>query len=74
MGDEPCLITVDTGVSVTTVRPDIVAAGPKRKPRRHYLLKRASKEALPILKETLVEPTLGRSPTHIWVLIAEITT
>jgi hypothetical protein len=72
IGNEPCLVTTDTSVSVTTVRPDLAAVGPKRKPRRHYLLKRVSKEALSILKEALVEPTLEWSPTHIWVLMAEI--
>jgi hypothetical protein len=33
----------------------------------------ASGETLPILKEALVELTLGLSPLCVWVLIAEIT-
>jgi hypothetical protein len=37
------------------------------------MLQTASGEALPILKETLVELTLGWSPIGIWVLVTEIT-
>jgi hypothetical protein len=44
-----------------------------KKQSSHYMLQTASGEALPILKEALVELTLGQSPIHILVLIAEIT-
>jgi hypothetical protein len=36
------------------------------------MLETASGEALPILKEALVELTPGRNPIHTWVLVAEI--
>jgi hypothetical protein len=37
------------------------------------MLQTASGEALHILKEALVELTLGRRPICIWALVAEIT-
>jgi hypothetical protein len=55
VGDEPCLITMDTGASVTTISSDVAAEAPKRKRRRHYFLQAVFKEALPILKEVLME-------------------
>jgi hypothetical protein len=69
-GDKPCLLTIDTGASVTTVRPNTAAGLPKRKPS-HYILQMASWETLPILKEALVELTLGQSPIRIAVFIME---
>jgi hypothetical protein len=36
--DKSCLVTTDTGASMTIARPDITAAQPERKPIRPYVL------------------------------------
>jgi hypothetical protein len=69
---KPCLMT-DTGASVTITWPDIVVGLPERKQSRLHSLQKASWETLPVLKEALVELTLGQKPLHIWVFITEIT-
>ena len=51
-------MNIDTGASVTIVRPDIVAEKPERKPSRAYVLQKASGETIPVLKEALVDLTL----------------
>jgi hypothetical protein len=66
-------VTIDTGASVTIARPDIVAGQPKKKPSRAYVLQTASGETIPVLKEALVELTLGQRALRIWVFIAEVT-
>ena len=66
-------MTIDTGASVTIVRPDIVAGRPERKPSRAYVLQTASGETLPMLREALVELTLGQRALSIWVFVAEVT-
>ena len=66
-------MTIYTGTSVTIVRPDIVAGQPGRKPSRPYVLQTASGETIPVLKEALVELTLGRRALRIWVFVAEVT-
>jgi hypothetical protein len=66
-------VTIDTGASVTIARPDIVSGRPERKPSRAYVLQTASGETLPLLRETLVELTLGQRALRIWVFVAEVT-
>jgi hypothetical protein len=66
-------VTIYTGTSVTIARPDIVAGQPERKPSRPYVLQTASGETIPLLKEALVELTLGRRALRIWVFVAEVT-
>jgi hypothetical protein len=68
-----CRVSIDAGVPVTTARPEIVAGQPERKPSRLYVLQMASGEIIPILKEALVELTLGRGALKILVFVAEIT-
>jgi len=70
---KPCQVTIDTGASVTITQPDIVAGQPVRKPSRAYILQNASGETIPVLKEALVELTLGQWATRIWVFVAEFT-
>jgi hypothetical protein len=60
--DTPCLMTIRTGSSVTTARPDITAGLPKRELTWLYVLQMVSRETLPHLKEVLVELTLGCHP------------
>ena len=56
---KPCQVTIDTGASVTIARPDIVAGKPERRPGRTYVLQTASRETPRLLKEAIVELTLG---------------
>jgi hypothetical protein len=53
-------VTNNTGASVTIARPDMVVGQPERKPSRAYVLQTASGETIPVLKEALVELSLGR--------------
>jgi hypothetical protein len=66
IGEKPCLVTIDAGASVTITRPHITAGLPEKD------LQMASEETLPILKETLVEVTLGQSPIYNWVFVTHI--
>ena len=66
-------MTIDTGVSVTFARPNIVAGQPEWKPSRTYVLQTASGETILVLKEAFVEVTLGRRALRIWVFVAEVT-
>jgi hypothetical protein len=66
-------VTIESGALVTIVRPDIVAEESERMPSRSYALKIASGETILVVKETLVELTLGRRALRIWVFVAEIT-
>jgi hypothetical protein len=56
-GDKSCLMTVDTGTSVT-VRPDIPAGLPEKELTWPHVLQMASGKTS-ILKESLIEFTLG---------------
>jgi hypothetical protein len=47
---------------MTTAGPDITAGWPKRNQSQCYMLQTASGETLPILKEALMELTLGQEP------------
>jgi hypothetical protein len=63
--DKLCLVTIDTRVSVTIARLDIIAGQPEMKPSWPYVLQMMSRETIPILKETLVQLTLGWSAFQI---------
>jgi hypothetical protein len=58
IGDKSCLVTIDSGASVATARPDISAGMPKRELTRLYVLEMVSGEMLPSLKEATVDFTL----------------
>jgi hypothetical protein len=45
--DNPCLVTVDTGVYLTVTRPDISAKRPERQADQRYTLQTASGGAFP---------------------------
>jgi hypothetical protein len=64
-------VTIDTGASVIIVRPDMVTGQPERRTSRAYVLQTASGETIPVMKEALVELTLGRWAPRIWVFVAE---
>ena len=51
----------------------MVTGQPERKPSRAYVLQTASGETIPVLKEALVELTLGRQALRTWVFVAEVT-
>jgi hypothetical protein len=57
--DKYCLVTNDTRASMMIVRPNITRALPKGELTQPYILKMASGETLPALKEALVKLTLG---------------
>jgi hypothetical protein len=59
VGDNPSLVTVDTGAYVTVARRDIALGWPERQPNQRYTLQTVSGEALPILKEVLLTLFLG---------------
>jgi hypothetical protein len=71
-GDKPCLVTIDTRAYVTTARQNTAPGLPKRKQSIPYILTMALEKILPMLKEALVEMTLGQSPMHIWMFTPEI--
>jgi hypothetical protein len=58
---------------VTIARPDIIAAQQEKKLSGPYVLQTAFGETTPLVKEALVELTLGRLALRIWVLVADIT-
>lgn len=70
---KPCHEIIGTGASLTIARPYIISQQPERKPSRPYILQMVSGETIPVLKEVLVELTLGQSALKIWVFITEIT-
>jgi sulfur transfer complex TusBCD TusB component (DsrH family) len=72
-GDKLCLVTIDTGLSVTMARPDITAGLTKSDLIMPYILQIASGDILPILKEALVKLTLGHHPQMTWVFVNNIT-
>jgi hypothetical protein len=59
-------------IYVTAVRPNNAAGLLKKMPSQYYILQMASWETLPILKEALVEVTMGHSTTHTSVFILEL--
>jgi hypothetical protein len=65
-------VTIDTGASVTTAQPDIVTGQPERKPSRAYVLQTACGETIRVLKEALVELTLGWRALRIWVFVTKV--
>jgi hypothetical protein len=65
-------VIIDTGASVTIARPDIFGQ-PERKPSRAYVLQTSSGETIPVVKEALVELTLGQRALRICVFVAEVT-
>jgi hypothetical protein len=73
IGDQPCIVTVDTGSSVSIARPDIAAGCPHRQAIENYCLRSVSGQSIPILKEAYVELILGKRLLIIWVLVANIT-
>jgi predicted aspartyl protease len=73
IGDKPCIMTVDTGASVTIARPDIVAGLPEREAPKNATLRTISGQPVPILKEALVKLTLGKQLLIIWVFVANTT-
>jgi hypothetical protein len=72
IGNMSFLVTVDTGASVTIVRPDIAAGLHQRNLTRPYFLQTASGETQPMKKRALVEMTLGQVPIRIWAFVASI--
>jgi hypothetical protein len=52
-------VTIDTGALVTIAGPDIVVGLPDRKPSRQYVLQMVSLQTFLVVKEALVELTLG---------------
>jgi hypothetical protein len=73
IGDKPCIVTVDTGASVSIARPDIVAGLPERDVPKKACVRSISGQTLPILKEALVKLTLGKRLLITWVFVASIT-
>jgi hypothetical protein len=65
-------MTINTGASMTTVRPDITTGLLKSQLSQLYVLQIVSGETFPLLKEALVEVTLGWHLLWIWVLVANI--
>jgi hypothetical protein len=51
--DRPCLVTINTGPSVTFAKPHFAAELTERKPSWQYVLQTASKKTFSVLKEVL---------------------
>jgi hypothetical protein len=69
--DKPCHVTINTRVSETIARPDIIAGQPEKKSSRSYDLQMVSGQTITIW-EVLVEVTLGWSALKIWMIVTEI--
>jgi hypothetical protein len=59
IGGKTCLVTTDIRESVSITWPDVPAGLPKKKSTQLYVLQMVSGEILPVLKEALVQLTLG---------------
>jgi hypothetical protein len=67
----PCIVTVDTGSSLTIVRPEIAKGLPERKPKiRHF--QTVTGQIIPIFKEVLVHLNLHTCTIKAWALVADI--
>jgi hypothetical protein len=73
IGDKPCIVTVDTGASVSITRPDMAAGLPERDVTRKTYVRSISGQTLPIFKEALVKLTMGKCLLTAWVFVADIT-
>jgi hypothetical protein len=62
IGDKLHLMSIDTGASVTITRPDISAGLPEKEIVWLYIMQMLSGETLPILKQVLMELSLGQHP------------
>lgn len=58
---------------MTIVRLDITAGLPERELTRPYVLQMVSGKTVPILKEALVELTLGQCPLTTWLFVTKVT-
>jgi hypothetical protein len=72
MQEKPCRVTIDTGAFVNDARPVIVVGLPERRPGRQCVLQVGLGRTIPIVKEALVELTLGQRAVNIWVFVADI--
>jgi hypothetical protein len=66
-------VTIDAGVFVTLARRDIVVGLPGRRPGRQCVVQVGSGRTIPVVKEALVELTLGQRALKIWVFVADVT-
>jgi hypothetical protein len=66
------MVTVDTGASLTLVRPDIAEGLPERKPIRAPFLLTISDQIIPVIKEVLVELTVDKCCITTWAIVANI--
>jgi predicted aspartyl protease len=73
IGQKPCLVTVDTGSTMTIVRPDTAEGLPERERTPNIALLSASGQKIPILKEALVMLTMGKCRVRTWAIVANIT-
>jgi hypothetical protein len=73
MQERPWRVTIDAGAFVTVASPDTVVGLPERRPGRQCVLQVGSGRTIPIVKEALVELTLGQRALKIRVFVADIT-
>jgi hypothetical protein len=73
MQERPCHVTIDAGAFVTVARPDIVVGLPERRPGRQCAQQVGSGRTIPVVKESLVQLTLGQRALNIWMFVADIT-
>jgi hypothetical protein len=67
MQERPCHVTIDAGAFVTVARPDIVVGLPERRLGRQCILQVGLGQTIIVMKEALVELTLGQRALKIWV-------
>jgi hypothetical protein len=60
-------MTIDIGTSVTVTRPRL----PERDPTQPYVLNMMLRKTLHVLKEALVEVTLGQHLLRTWAFVTE---
>jgi hypothetical protein len=73
VGDKLYLVALDSGASLTVVRPDVTAGLPERYVRTPEALQMVSDKILPIWKGTLVKFILGWRLLTKLVFVAKIT-
>ena len=68
---KPCRVTIDTGTAVTIARPDSRSTA-RQEAQRSLRLADGLWRDHPLLKEALVELSLGRIALRIWVFVTEV--
>jgi hypothetical protein len=71
IGDKSCIMTIDTGVFMMISRPNITEATPKKELPQLFDLQMPSGQTFSLMKDMLIELTLGLCQLRTWKFIAD---